>query len=140
MPGHYDPSTDPKQFSNFFRYLADVVATGSAPSGDVSDLNLTTKPNAADVRLNAIIRSTDNLGLIKLAFYVQLADGGDLADVWILERTTDWLAVNVIHKLTGLYAGKYKIIVSARNAAGGAGNFSVYLAVENSQLQVANLV
>ena len=140
MPGHYDPSTDPKQFSNFFRYLTGVTATGLAPSGEVSDLDLTTKPNAADVRLNAIIRSTDNLGRIKLTFYVQLKDGSSLADVWFVERVTDWLDVNTIYKFTDLYAGKYKLVVSTRDAGAGVGNFSVYLATENTPLQVANLV
>lgn len=138
MPGLNDPTIQiPLHLSRFFRYATGVAVAQLDPTGDVSDINYTNQPHALNSRLCAVVRRTAGTGRVKLSFHFQPADGGDLKDVWLLDRTSEWLTPDVLFRFADLYAGKFKLTVSAIEDVGGV--FDIYVAQE-SKLQADNLV
>lgn len=125
MPGHNDPSLpNARHMSSLRLYRAAVALADTAPTTETPNIDFTFEPNALDNRMVAVVRRTAGTGLCKLSFYVQVRDGGPLDAVWMLDRTTDWLAVDTLHKFGDLYGGKYLVQVSA---IASGGTFSVYL-------------
>lgn len=132
MPGLNDPSlSNARHMSAFFRYRHTVSAAESAPTTNgIYDLNFRGAPNALDNRACVIVRRTTGADRIKLALYFQPKDGSALADVWILDRTTDWLAADTLYKFADLYAGTYRFIVAQVETSGDV--FDIFLAQEGN--------